>query len=116
MRAICLYLHLHQPWRFERYSIFDVAHDHCYWDEIDYYDKQNNQRIFEKVTQKSYRPMLNILEKSLNIYEGFKVSLSITGTWLDQAELWAPELITQIKRMVESRLNNMRGRFWQLLE
>ena len=102
MRAICLYLHLHQPWRFERYSIFDVAHDHCYWDEIDYYDKQNNQRIFEKVTKKSYRPMLNILEKSLNNYEGFKVSLSVTGTWLDQAELWAPELISQIKRMVET--------------
>ncbi|MDO5481088.1 MAG: glycoside hydrolase family 57 protein, partial [Candidatus Saccharibacteria bacterium] len=102
MRAICLYLHLHQPWRFERYSIFDVAHDHCYWDEIDYYDKQNNQRIFEKVAKKSYRPMLNILEKSLNNYAGFKVSLSITGTWLDQAELWAPELIQQIKRMVET--------------
>ena len=102
MRAICLYLHLHQPWRFERYSIFDVAHDHCYWDEIDYYDKQNNQRIFEKVAKKSYRPMLNILEKSLNNYEGFRVSLSVTGTWLDQAELWAPELIQQIKRMVET--------------
>ena len=41
MRAICLYLHMHQPWRYERYSIFDVAHDHNYWDEIDYYDKQD---------------------------------------------------------------------------
>ena len=102
MRAICLYLHMHQPWRFEQYSIFEVAHDHNYWDEIDYYDKQNNQRIFEKVTEKSYRPMLRILERSLEKHEGFKVSLSITGTWLEQAERWAPELIEQIGRMAKT--------------
>lgn len=102
MRAICLYLHMHQPWRYERYSIFDVAHDHNYWDEIDYYDKQNNQRIFEKVATKSYRPMLAMLEKSLERFPGFKVSLSITGTWLEQAELFAPELIEQIRRMVKT--------------
>lgn len=100
MRAICLYLHMHQPYRYERYSIFDVAHDHNYWDEIDYYDKQNNQRIFEKVADKSYRPMLDALEKNLQKFPGFKVSLSITGTWLEQAEEWAPELIEQIRRMV----------------
>lgn len=100
MRVICLYLHMHQPWRYERYSIFDVSHDHNYWDEIDYYDKQNNQRIFEKVAEKSYRPMLALLERSLMEHPGFKVSLSITGTWIEQAELWAPDLITQIRQMV----------------
>ena len=100
MRAICLYLHMHQPWRYERYSIFDVSHDHNYWDEIDYYDKQNNQRIFEKVAEKSYRPMLALLERSLMEHPGFKVSLSITGTWIEQAELWAPDLISQIREMV----------------
>lgn len=102
MRAICLYLHMHQPWRYERYSIFDVSHDHNYWDEIDYYDKQNNQRIFEKVAEKSYRPMLDLLEGNLKKYPGFKVSLSITGTWIEQAELYAPELLEQIRRMVET--------------
>ncbi|MBQ6393975.1 glycoside hydrolase family 57 protein [Candidatus Saccharibacteria bacterium] len=93
---------MHQPWRYERYSIFDVSHDHNYWDEIDYYDKQNNQRIFEKVAEKSYRPMLDLLEGNLKKYPGFKVSLSITGTWIEQAELYAPELLEQIRRMVET--------------
>jgi len=102
MRAVCLYLHIHQPWRFERYSIFDVTHDHNYWDEIDYYDKQNNQRIFEKVAQKSYHPMLDLLERNIKKYPEFKVSLSITGVWLEQAELWDPALITQIKRLVDA--------------
>ncbi len=102
MRAICLYLHLHQPWRYERYSIFDVAHDHNYWDEIDYYDKQNNQRIFDKVREKSYKPMLDLLEQNIRKHSGFKVSLSITGTWLEQAELWGQDLIRQIRRMVRT--------------
>ena len=102
MRAICLYLHLHQPWRYERYSVFDVAHDHNYWDEIDYYDKQNNQRIFDKVYEKSYQPMLNLLEENIRRHPDFKVSLSITGTWLEQAELWHKDLIHQIRRMVKT--------------
>ena len=102
MRAICLYLHLHQPWRYERYSIFDVAHDHNYWDEIDYYDKQNNQRIFDKVYEKSYQPMLNLLEENIRKHRNFKVSLSITGTWLEQAEAWHKDLIHQIRRMVKT--------------
>ncbi|MBR3414884.1 glycoside hydrolase family 57 protein [Candidatus Saccharibacteria bacterium] len=102
MRAVCLYLHMHQPWRYERYSIFDVSHDHNYWDEIDYYDKQNNERIFRKVAEKSYYPMLACLEKLLGEQPGFKVSLSITGTWIEQALLWEPELVSQLQRMVKT--------------
>ena len=99
MRAICLYLHIHQPVRYREYSIFDVANNSNYY--RDYYNsRQSNERIFRKVAEKSYHPMLDLLERNMEKYPGFKVSFSITGTWLDQAEQWAPELIAQIKRMV----------------
>ncbi|MBR3220396.1 glycoside hydrolase family 57 protein [Candidatus Saccharibacteria bacterium] len=101
MRALCLYLHMHQPYRYRQYSIFDVARDSNYWQD-DYYSKQNNERIFKKVAEKSYRPTLDMLERNLKRYPGFKLSLSITGVWLEQAEAWAPELIAQIKRMVDT--------------
>lgn len=100
MRAICLYLHIHQPVRYREYSIFDVANDSNYYNGA-YDGRQSNERIFEKVTNKSYRPMLDLLEKNMEKYPSFKVSFSITGTWLDQAEKWHPELIAQIKRMVD---------------
>ena len=101
MRAICLYLHIHQPVRYREYSIFDVANDSNYF--RDRYDsRQSNERIFKKVAAKSYRPMLDLLERNMEKRPGFKISLSITGTWLDQAEQWTPELIAQIKRMVAS--------------
>ncbi|MBQ3468287.1 glycoside hydrolase family 57 protein [Candidatus Saccharibacteria bacterium] len=93
---------MHQPWRFERYSIFDISHDHNYWDEIDYYDKQNNERIFRKVAEKSYYPMLNVLDGLIQDLPDFKISLSITGTWLDQAELWEPELVKMLQKMVKT--------------
>ena len=99
MRAICLYLHIHQPIRYREYSIFDVSNNSNYFD-CDYEASQNNQRIFDKVTKKSYRPMLKLLEKKMHEHQDFKVSFSITGTWLIQAEKWAPDLIETIKRMV----------------
>lgn len=99
MRAICLYLHIHQPWRYRQYSIFNVAREHNYWED-DYYSKQSNERIFRKVAEKSYRPGFEMLERNLARHPGFKVSLSITGTWLDQALLWEPELVEQLRRLV----------------
>ena len=102
MRSIVLYLHMHQPWRLKHYSIFSVDHDHDYWTEKDWYAGTNNERIFKKVADKSYRPMLARLEKCINTYAGFKFSLSITGTFLDQAEEWAPDIIDTLKRLVKS--------------
>ena len=101
MRAICLYLHMHQPWRYRQYSIFNVARDHDYFDD-DYYSKQSNERIFRKVAEKSYHPTLDLLERNLAKHPGFRVSLSITGTWLDQALLWDRGLIEQLQRMVKT--------------
>lgn len=101
MRAICLYLHIHQPVRYREYSIFDVGNNSNYFHD-DYHGRQSNERIFLKVANKSYRPMLNLLEHNIRQHPGFKVSLSITGTWLDQAKQWGPELIAQIRRMVKT--------------
>ena len=101
MRAICLYLHMHQPIRYREYSIFDVSNKSDYFK--DKYDgRQSNERIFRKVTEKSYRPMLALLEHNIKLHPDFKFSLSITGTWLEQAEKWAPELIEQIARMIKT--------------
>ena len=101
MRAICLYLHVHQPIRYREYSIFDVGNDHNYFED-DYYSRESNERIFRKVAEKSYYPMLKLLEDNISRYPGFKFSLSITGTWLDQAAKWAPDLIEQIRRLVNT--------------
>lgn len=100
MRAICLYLHIHQPLRYREYSIFDVGNDSNYYND-NYNGRQSNERIFRKVAKKSYYPMLNLLLENMRRHKDFKVSFSITGTWLEQAEKWEPELINMIREMIK---------------
>ncbi|MBR0242522.1 glycoside hydrolase family 57 protein [Candidatus Saccharibacteria bacterium] len=100
MRAICLYLHIHQPLRYREYSIFDVGNNSNYFED-DFNSRQNNERIFRKVAKKSYYPMLRLILKNMETYPDFKVSFSVTGTWLEQAEKWEPELINLIREMVQ---------------
>lgn len=99
-RGITLYLHVHQPYRVRDYSVFDTSIDHNYFTDPDPLSNHNNQKILNKVADKSYRPMNALLEKILNKHPDFKVSLSITGTFIDQAEAWAPDVLDSFKRLV----------------
>jgi alpha-amylase len=99
-RGITLYMHVHQPFRVRDYSVFDTSIDHNYFFDKDKESNRNNEKILNKVADKSYRPMNALLEKLLNTHPEFKVSLSITGTFIEQAEMWAPDVIESFKRLV----------------
>lgn len=100
-RGIVLYLHVHQPLRVRQYTIFDTAEQHDYFEAHQETDaNRNNELILRKVADKSYRPMNELLEKLLAKHPDFKVSLSITGTFIEQAEQWAPDVLDSFKRLV----------------
>lgn len=99
-RGITLYLHVHQPYRVRDYSVFDTSIDHNYFSDPDTSSNHNNEKILKKVADKSYRPMNALLEKLLHKHPEFKVSLSITGTFIDQAQAWAPDVLDSFKRLV----------------
>lgn len=101
-RGITLYLHVHQPYRVREYSVFDTSIDHNYFTDPDPLSNHNNEKILNKVADKSYRPMNALLEKLLLKHPEFKVSLSITGTFIDQAEAWAPDVLESFKRLVKT--------------
>ena len=90
-----LYMHIHQPWRVRPYSLFEVGHNHNYYGS-------DNERVFRKVADKSYRPMLALLGKLLDQHPNFAFSLSITGTWLEQAELWGRDIIEKLQELVKT--------------
>ena len=98
-KAIVLYLHAHQPYRIKHYTIFDISEDHHYFNDES--EKQtNNQKIIEKVAHKSYLPTNKRLIKMLNENPEFKISLSITGTLLEQLEAWAPDVLRSFQDLV----------------
>ena len=98
-RGITLYLHVHQPWRLRQYSVFDTAQRHDYFSD-GHNPAQNNQQIFHKIARKSYLPMNALLQKMLRKYPDFKLSLSMSGTFLEQAQQFNPEVLESFKRLV----------------
>lgn len=101
-QSICLYLHVHQPFRVREYSVFDTAIDHNYFTSGDVNLGANNKAIFLKVAEKSYRPKNALLKKLLRAHPEFKLSLSITGTFIEQAEAWAPDVIEDFRELIDT--------------
>tara|TARA_B100000378_G_scaffold272786_1_gene264775 strand:- start:7 stop:1209 length:1203 start_codon:yes stop_codon:yes gene_type:complete len=95
-------MHVHQPYRVREYSVFDASVNHNYFTDPDILSNRNNQKIFNKVADKSYRPMNALLEKLLSSHPDFKLSLSITGTFIDQAAEWAPDVLESFQRLVKT--------------
>jgi alpha-amylase len=98
-KSIVLYLHVHQPYRVRHYTIFDAGVDHNYFD-APYDDRTSNERIVHKVAEKSYIPTNRRLLQLLERHPEFKISLSITGTVLEQLERYSSEALQSFKELV----------------
>ena len=102
-KSIVLYFHVHQPWRVrDDQTLFDIGTNKNYFSEEKGLKRQSNGEIFRKVAEKSYIPMNNLLEKLLKTHPEFKFSFSITGTFIDQAQEFAPEVLESFKRLVQT--------------
>ncbi len=95
MVSVCFYLHMHQPYRIRRFSVFDIGQNH------DYFNEEANKNYLERIKNKSYIPTNKILlDLVKSTGKRFKVAFSITGTLLEQLEKYAPETIEDIKKIV----------------
>lgn len=100
-KAVVFYLHVHQPYRIKQYTIFDAARDHEYFnDESD--TDLNNRLVFERVAHKSYRPMNALLQQLLDRHDDFRLSLSLSGSFIDQAQRWAPDVLESFQKLVQT--------------
>jgi alpha-amylase len=102
MKSIVLYLHAHQPLRVKPYSIFQAGADHQYFNDETPDTDTNNSFIIDKVSEKSYLPTNKVLIDLLMNHPEFKVSLSITGTLIDQLEMWRPDVLQSFKELVST--------------
>lgn len=100
-KKICLYLHVHQPHRIKNYQIFDIGNNSNYFD----LKKQNNinKQVFDKVSKKSYIPMNNLLYKLLVTNKKFKINFSITGTLIEQANLYNKNVLQSFIKLSNTK-------------
>ena len=100
-KSIVLYLHVHQPYRIRHYTVFDAGNRHDYFD-AKFDEPTSNERILKKVAEKSYLPTNRRLLKLLEDNPDFKLSLSITGTVIEQLEKWSPESLASFKKLTDT--------------
>lgn len=92
MKAICFYFQIHQPFRLKNYRFFDIGNDHYYYDDF------ANDEIITRIAQRSYLPANEMLLDMIKQYGNkFKVAFSISGTALEQLEIYVPEFIDSMK-------------------
>ncbi len=92
MTSVCFYFQVHQPFRLRKYSVFDT--------DPFYFDNEANKAICEKVAEKCYRPATRLILDLVKRHEGrFRVSYSISGTALEQFQLWTPDVIDLFKEL-----------------
>ncbi len=81
--------HLHQPFRLhpERREFL--------WDD-------KNRDVFAKVSEKCYLPAIAMFTDLISRYGGFKITFSMSGTFLEQAELYQPDVIKALQGLVDA--------------
>ena len=100
---------VHQPFRLNRNFHSDLLSKGkvATKDLFDlYFDNELNRYVFERAARKCYLPantiILEQIDKSKSAGKPFKVSYGISGVFLEQCQLWKPELIESFKQLAET--------------
>lgn len=95
MASVVFYFQVHQPFRLQRYSVFD-NHPH-------YFDGAKNAEICRKVADKCYRPATRLILDLVRRHGGrFRVSYSLTGVVLEQLQEFCPDVIDLFRALAET--------------
>ncbi|MBD3193157.1 MAG: alpha-amylase [Candidatus Heimdallarchaeota archaeon] len=108
MTSLVWYFQVHQPFRLnpnfrrDRFS-FDSSISNL---ERLYFAEPLNKEIFERVARKCYLPAnqtwLNVIDEFKSEKKQVKIAFSITGTVLEQAERYQPDVLDSFKQLVET--------------
>jgi alpha-amylase len=101
MTSICLYFEVHQPLRLKQFSSVNIGRKN---DAVNLYFNHNfNRGIFQKVAKKCYLPTNQILLDLIQKFDGkFRVSFSITGTFIETCERYMPNLMESFQQLFDT--------------
>ncbi len=98
MVAVCFYFQVHQPFRLRRdFDFFCIGTTKPYEDDV------KNAEICRKVADKCYLPTNRIMLELIRRHQGkFRISYSISGTALEQFEMYCPEVLDSFRELAET--------------
>ncbi len=97
MNSICFYFQIHQPFRLANYNFDQIGNN-------DPYENINlNKDLIDSIADSCYLPanakILDIIKRTNG---KFKVSFSISGTAIEQFELYRPDVLKSFKKLVDT--------------
>lgn len=100
MTSVCLYFEVHQPMRLNRFTVFNIGDNQSI---NRYFNDSLNQEIFTKVAKKCYLPTNTLLLDLIKEFKGrFRVSFSLTGTFVEYCNEHMPELLDSFKELFKT--------------
>lgn len=100
MTSICMYFEVHQPMRLNKFSVFHIGEQN---NHSDYFNRKLNEQIFLKVAKKCYLPTNNLLLELIRRHDGnFKISFSLTGTFVEYCQEYMPEVLDSFKELFKT--------------
>lgn len=109
MTDIVLVFEVHQPHRIKKSFYWaNEAFKHVKKQRFfDYYfDREVNKEIFERAASKCYFPsnqiLLELIDRRRKEKRPFKVSFSLSGVYLEQCEMFDPDLLETFKQLSET--------------
>ena len=92
MASVCFYFQVHQPFRLRRYSVFDT--------DRHYFDDRLNAEICRKVAARCYLPASKMMLETIQKLDGkFRIAFSLTGSVLEQLQMYVPEVIETLQQL-----------------
>jgi alpha-amylase len=95
-RNLTLCFQLHQPRRIKKLSEREVEAG------IDCFDHESDRIVVQRIARNCYLPMNQLLLRLIRQYPQIKVCFSISGTTIEQLQLYAPEAIESFKELIET--------------
>ncbi|MBN2589324.1 MAG: glycogen/starch synthase [Sedimentisphaerales bacterium] len=98
MPLAIFYFQLHQPFRLhpEKEKFFWI---------------QRNKEIFEKVSEKNYLPATKMFTELVAKNPDFKITFSMSGTFLEQAQAYKPKVIKSLQKLLDVGSKNNQVEF-----
>lgn len=95
-KQIVIYFQVHQPWRLNRFTFFDIGTSKGYFND------NLNASILRRVAANCYLPVNAVLLKILKTNPQVKLNFSISGSALDQFERYSPEVLASFRALIET--------------
>ncbi|HTF82668.1 MAG TPA: glycoside hydrolase family 57 protein [Cytophagales bacterium] len=97
MPSIHLYFQVHQPYRLQEYTFFDIGAGG------NYFNDELNRTILDKVSDKCYLPTNRILLSIIERFKGlFSCTFSFSGVFIEQLQQSRPDVLESFQKLVDT--------------